>query len=346
MSSLAVVNLSRLNKNVSTIKKGLKKGVKFCAVVKSNAYGHGLVDVARSIEKNVDYFAVSFLDEALQLRYAGIMKPILILIPISDQELKVASRYDISVCVQSISQITWAVNEKLYLKIHIAVNSGMNRLGIDSVSQLNRIIKVIKNSSVRFQGIFSHFISGDRLRCKKQVERFKPFIDIAKNFSCNVLVHICSSGSVNLTEYNFDMVRVGIMMYGYHPSKEKMKDIKPCMSIYAKKLCDRRLKAGENLLYGDYNLQKDAKISIIKYGYADGGDRSKGKDFNNRCMDMSAVKKCGEYYLVFNDANRVAKELSTISYDVLVKYSVRCKYIYEDNCRQKQGEKTFRFRRG
>lgn len=332
MSSLAVVNLSRLRKNLLTIKNSIVNGVKVCAVVKSNAYGHGLVPVATCIESQVDYFAVSFLEEGVRLRYAGITKPILILIPLLDSELEIASRYDLSVAMQSVSQIKRAVKRNLYLKVHLAVNTGMNRLGIDKISELNQILKVIKNSSVRFQGIFSHFVSSNEQSCKEQVKRFAPFVKIAKKFQPRVIVHICSSGTMCSKSYCYDMVRVGLALYGYLPNGIKMQKIKPCMKIYAKKLCDRKLKVGENLLYGNYNLQTNSKISIIKYGYADGGDRTRGKDFNNRCMDMSAVKKCGKFYLVMSNADRLAQKTGTISYDILVKYTARCKYIYEDNC--------------
>jgi alanine racemase len=209
----------------------------------------------------------------------------------------------------------------------------MNRLGIDHIKQLNKILRLTKNSSITVEGIFSHFFTTERQICKRQYERFLPFVMLAKNFYPKIISHISSSGGVAYPEYNLDMVRVGILMYGYSPNAQNRLPVLPCLKIYARKLCDRHLKKRENLLYGNYNLQTCANISIIKYGYADGGDRSKDKDYNNRCMDLSAVKKCKKYKLVLDNAEKLAKRLGTISYDVLVKYTARCRYRYEDNCR-------------
>ncbi len=331
--SLAVVNLNNLKSNLKTVKKSLNGRVRVCAVVKSNAYGHGLVEVSQSVYDLADYYAVSFIEEGIKLRISGITKPILVLLPVTEEDLTTASRYELSVAVTDIKQVEFAVKNNIPLKIHIAVNSGMNRLGIDHIEQLNKILNLTKNSFTKVEGIFSHFFSTDKNNCNRQFQKFLPFVTTAKNFNSQIISHISSSGAIIFPEYHLDMVRVGILMYGYCPNGQKILSVKPCLKIYARKLCDRRLKKRENLLYGNYNLQTCANISIIKYGYADGGDRSRDKDFNNRCMDLSAVKKCKKYHLVLNNADELAKKLGTISYDVLVKYTARCRYVYENNCR-------------
>ena len=332
--SIAVVNLNTLFSNLKLVKNNLNKGVKVCAVVKSNAYGHGLVEVSRAVENLTDCYAVSFLEEGICLRISGITKPILVLLPVKNSDLTIVSRYNLSVAMSDTRQIEYAIKNRIKLKIHIAVNTGMNRLGIDRLSQLNKILNLTKNSLTQVEGIFSHFYSTEKSDCDKQYKRFLPFVIVAKKFNKKIISHISASGGCAYPQYNLDMVRVGILMYGYFPSDKKFLPVKPCLKIYARKLCDRKLKKGKNLLYGNYNLQTCANISIIKYGYADGGDRTKDIDFNNRCMDLSAVKKCKKYHIVLDNAETIAKKLGTISYDVLVKYTARCRSRYENNCRQ------------
>ena len=332
-NSLAVVNLTQIRKNVKTVKGRLKPKVKYCAVVKSNAYGHGIVQVSSNIENLVDFFAVSFLQEGIKLRLSGILKPILILIPLQNHELEIAQRYNLSVCLNGLKQSKYILNKKLRLNVHIAVNSGMNRLGIDRIWQLNQIIKNLKNSFSTVEGIFSHFYSTEYKNCLMQYKKFLPFSIIAKKHFPKIISHISASGGVNFKKFNMDMVRVGILNYGYTPSSNFNIKVTPCLKIYAQKLIDRKLNKKENLLYGNYNLQTSANISIIKYGYADGASRNQNVDYNNMCMDLSAVKKSGKYCLVLNNAQKIAEKINTISYDVLVKYTSRCRYKYEDNCR-------------
>ncbi len=332
--SIAKVNLSKLKNNLLLVKNNVKK-TKICGVVKSNAYGHGIVEVSKTIEPIVDFFAVSFLEEALVLRYCGINKPILILMPVSNKELKVCSRYNISVTITKLSQIKFILKYKFKMNCHIAVNSGMNRLGIDKISTLKNIIALTKNSLVNIEGIFSHFRESTYKSCKEQFDKFIKFSNLLKKHKKGVISHISSSGSAILyPQFNLDMVRIGILMYGYSPSTKIKLKVKPCLKIYAKNLQTRKLAKGKNLLYGNYNLQSYKKISIIKYGYADGATRSSG-EFNNRCMDMSATSKHKKYVLVLDNAEKLAKQNDTIPYEILVSYTKRCNYVYENNCGKK-----------
>ena len=178
--SIAKVNLSILKQNLIKVKNNVGK-TKICGVVKSNAYGHGIVQTAKAIENLVDFYAVSFLEEGLKLRYCGITKPILILIPVSNSEIFVCSRYDLSITICKVSQIDFLIKNNIKIKIHIAINSGMNRLGIDCVSQLKNIITKVKNSLVSIEGIFSHFIGLDYNLCKKQFSRYITFVKVLKH---------------------------------------------------------------------------------------------------------------------------------------------------------------------
>ena len=184
-------------------------------------------------------------------------------------------------------------------------------------------------------GIFSHFRENNKKACYVQYKRYEKFSLIAKKYNSKIISHICSSASAILfPEYRQDMVRIGILMYGYNPTNNTQIKVKPALKIYAKKIQDRNLKKGQNLLYGNYNLQNNKKISIIKYGYADGATRSSGT-YNNRCMDLSATKRCKAYKIVLNNADILAKMHNTIAYEILVSYTIRCNYIYYENyCRK------------
>lgn len=325
--SVAVINLSALKENAKKIKSNLSENVKFCAVVKSDAYGHGLSETAIAIENQVDFFAVSFLEEGMILRYSGIKKPILILIPLKNSELSFAERYNLSVSVSSVKQAEFIKDNDIKVKVHIAVNTGMNRLGVDSFEDFKKIFSIL--GSIRVQGVFSHFFSENRETCEKQFLRFKKFKKYAKKVNANVICHICASNFLYLDKtYQLDMVRVGIALYGYSPD-ERLKTT-PCMKIYAEKLADRNLQKNQNALYGNFVLQKSEKVSIIKYGYADGAPRVSDLTLNNRCMDISCVKQSKKSHIVMDDALKIAKKLGTIPYEVLVSFSKRSNKVYRD----------------
>lgn len=336
--SVAVVNVGAIKSNINKIKGSLLKGVKYCAVVKSDAYGHGISQTSDAIEPLVDFFAVSFLEEGIQLRYSGIKKPVLILLPLKNGEMETATRYGLSVTVDSVEKAKFISEKRLNAKVHIAVNTGMNRLGIDCVEQLKIISLLLKrNPLCRVEGIFSHFYSEDIDLCFKQYKKFCKFCSVIKRTNSNVIRHICASNCLNLDKkYQLDMVRVGVAMYGYSPSS-RVKTT-PAMKIYAEKIVDRTIKKNENVLYGEYVLQKDEKVSIIKYGYADGAFREELCSLNNRCMDLSCVKQGKNSTVVLDDAERIARLYGTIPYEILVSFSKRSKKIYrdyEDNSRKK-----------
>ena len=325
--SISVINLKALKNNVKKIKSKICENVKFCAVVKSDAYGHGLSETAIAIENQVDFFAVSFLEEGMILRYSGIKKPILILIPLKNSELFIAERYNLSVSLASVKQAEFIQNNKIKVKVHIAVNTGMNRLGVDALEEFKNLYSVL--GKIRVQGVFSHLFSENRETCEKQFLLFKKFSEYAKKVNSNVICHICASNFLFLDKsYQLDMVRVGIAMYGYSPAKNVKTT--PCMKIYAEKLADRTLQKNQNVLYGNFVLQKSEKVSIIKYGYADGAPRVSNLTLNNRCMDISCVKQSKKSNIVMDDALKIAKQLGTIPYEVLVSFSKRSNRIYRD----------------
>ena len=329
---IAIIDTENLRYNALEIKKLCLKS-KFCAVVKSNAYGHGIAECSRAVYDIVDCFAVSLLNEAITLRYAGIDKDILMLLPPSKDEISALIRHGITITVDNpkrlnnVKEAASAINKTA--KVAIAVNTGMNRLGIDSLQELNEMSDVCQKNvkSLKITDIFSHFANNYDLEfTQKQYENFLPFADkIKRDF--DVKAHISASGGLLIGGYNLDMVRVGIMLYGYLPfASEKIK-LKKVMTIKAQTIDTRFLREGDHLLYGDYIVKNNSKINIVNYGYTDCGKRKFMQgSVNNLCMDLSASENGGR---VLSDADKIANENDTISYEVLTNATSRCELIYK-----------------
>lgn len=329
---IAIIDTNNLKYNALEIKKLCLKS-KLCAVVKSNAYGHGIAECSRAVYDVVDCFAVSLLSEAITLRYAGIDKDILMLLPPSKDEISALIRHEITLTVDNLKRLNEVINVAVDInktaKIAIAVNTGMNRLGIDSLQELNAMLSVcIKNvKSLKITDIFSHFANNYDLDfTQKQYENFLPFVGKVKR-DFDVKAHISASGGLLVGGYNLDMVRVGIMLYGYLPfASEKIK-LKKVMTIKAQTIGTRFLREGDHLLYGDYIAKNDRKINIVNYGYTDCGKRKFMQgSVNNLCMDLSASANGGR---VLIDAEKIASENDTISYEVLTNATTRCEMIYK-----------------
>lgn len=334
MLNQAVINLKTLKRNAIAVKNRLPKNTKFCAVVKANAYGHGAEEVASALYQIADYFAVALLEEGVSLRLSGIDKPILILIPVDSQEIECALRYSLTLTAENVSQLKEiervAKRVKTKAVVHVKFNSGMNRLGAD-LTELDKMLEVFKQSkTLVLEGLFSHFSNPESKRStKKATNKFLLAIKRAKVYNKDVICHISASGGFLRGKY-FDMVRVGILLYGYKPFKSSKISVKPVMRVYARVIKTFFLKPFSNCLYGSFRLKRSQTLSLIRYGYADGLNRSKAcGQINNRCMDITAIRgKRGERACVMGDAEFIAKQYKTIPYEILSKCANRAQRIY------------------
>ncbi len=334
MLNQAVINLRTLKRNAQNVKKQLPSKTKLCAVVKANAYGHGAEEVANALYQIADYFAVTLVEEGVALRLSGIDKPILVLIPVDRSEIERAISYSLSLAVDSdegLKEIE-RVARKLRLKahLHVKVNTGMNRLGVE-LNELDRILEYIqKSKALMLEGMFSHYSNPESTRSlKKATDKFLLAIKRVKVYNKDAICHISASGGF-LREQYFDMVRIGLLLYGYKPFASDKISVKPIMRVYAPVIKTRLVKQFSNCLYGSYRLKKSQTLSIIRYGYADGLNRYKIKgQINNRCMDVTAIKgERSERVCVMSDANRIAKRYRTIPYEIIVKCAQRANKIY------------------
>lgn len=334
MYNNAIVNLADLKQNALKIKSKLNT-TKFCAVVKADAYGHGACPVANALYSICDCYAVALVEEGVNLRQGGIDKEILVLIPPFLGEIERAISYNLSLTIDNISLLYHIEKtcEKLNKKCKVSIkfNSGMNRLGVDNLQDLQKILDVcLKLKMVKVQGLFSHYACPQDKKCfESATEQFLLANDLVKGYNKNIISHISASGGF-LKGALFDMVRIGIMLYGYTPFECDF-PLKPVMKVYSPVVKRRTVLEGQNYLYGNNRLHATQNASIIRYGYADGLPRKEilGQ-LNNRCMDLTMLKGFGkkDYAPIMTDAKKLADEYNTIPYEILTKVGMRAHKIY------------------
>lgn len=325
------VNLSKLLSNATSVKKLLNKKVKFCAVVKSDAYGHGIVEVSSALYSICDYFAVSLASECLTLRRAGIDKPVLLLSPVTENTVEKLILNDITLSVSTIREIILIAKTSKRLnknvKIHLAINTGMNRLGFSCEKEVEKAVNFIKKFSLlSLDGAYSHFnCVEDRVLTNNAYNKFLKLTKIVKRLNNRAILHISASGGLLLDKkYQLSMVRVGLLLYGYYPIKSQKISVEPIMKVYAKNLLNRSGVKGKNIAYGN-SLSSIDDISVVRLGYADGFFRSNKEPFlANLCMELSAVKLTkNSYFLVMDNAEEYSKKINSIPYEILVSVSKR-----------------------
>jgi len=340
MLNRAEINLKNLLFNVKEIKKRLKKEVKLCAVVKADAYGHGAEVVANSLYKDVSCFAVALVEEGVFLRLSGIDKEILVLTPIIKEDVEKAIKYNLTLTVTKLKDIS--LIEKIALKlavtatIHIKYDTGMGRYGVENKEELKKILKRLTScKAVKLTGFYSHLANPiNKTQTEKAVNEFLLAKEVVKSYNNKVIFHLSASGGF-LKGLYFDMVRIGILLYGYKPFEDDSIKLKPVMKLKAPIMKEKKLKAGESAMYGFCPAKEDEDVLLTRFGYADGLPRENYEElFNNRCMDVSlykkgSAKKEGNFLTVMEDASCLAKKINTISYEVLTKIALRAEKIYK-----------------
>lgn len=338
MRNKAIIDLNVLRQNALAIKSKLNKGTLFNAVVKADAYGHGGEVVANALNDIVDCYSVAIAEEGVALRQSGINKSILCFTPFSIEDVGLAIRYRLTSTVTNLEQVKLLESEAKRqgvsgVKVQIKYNSGMNRQGVDCLKDLNAIANLISNSeNLYLDGVYSHFSAPNKKKSLKfALDKFLLANNLVKGYNNKAISHVSASGGF-LQGVQGDMVRIGILLYGYKPFDSEVVDVKPIMKLYSPVIKTRKLKAGQTALYGDKRLKKDSDIYLVRYGYADGLPRLEvGGQFNNRCMDLTAYTEgqvCEHGFSVMEDAQTLAKKYRTISYEILTKCAIRAEKIY------------------
>lgn len=284
----AEVDLDCVRHNFNEIKKACNN--KICCVIKADAYGHGAVALAKEYEDlGASFFGVSNIDEALQLRRAGITLPILIFGYVPVRDASILADNNISQCVYSLEYARQLASEcekqNVFVKIHIKIDTGMSRLGFyyqdptQDVNALEDICKVLELYRLLPQGIFTHFSSADEgvdAFTLKQLDNFKTLLSKLSHINFKY-VHASNSGAIeDFAGARFDMVRAGIILYGLSPSNDirNKLNLKPALSLKSVISHIKTVKAGACISYGrDFIANKVMTVATVPIGYADGYTR-------------------------------------------------------------------------
>lgn len=364
----AVINLDHLEHNYRCLTSFVKQKTKICCVIKANGYGHGSLELAKLYEKlGADYFAVATASEAMELRKNKIDLPIVCLgyVPESSYEELIKTRVDIPVfsyeVARRLSQVAGAIGE--CADIHIKIDSGMSRIGFQCTQESIRDIERIRElPNLYFKGIFTHFARADEVQRETTLQQFDRFMSMVSLLEAEdihfEIRHCCNTaGTVYYPEFHLDMVRLGISLYGYYPSddvdKEKV-ELHPAMSLYSCLSHIKKLERARGIGYGHkYTVTDDYElIGTVPIGYADGFTRmlNNKADFEicgeccevigSICMDQCMVKlnkdgdyRIGETVTIYSDkpgfgADRLARRLGTVSYEIICMLSRRVPRIY------------------
>lgn len=280
------VDLDAINHNIDNILAKLDGKAKLLAIVKADAYGHGAVEIAREIESKCDFFGVARVEEAEELKFAGITKPILILSHVSPVQFEDVVENDFRIPIFSyedaaeLSKMALSKNKTAYF--HFCVDTGMSRIGFQVTEESADICKKIcELENINAEGIFSHFATADEKDLTKslaQQKRFKEFTEMLEGKGVSIEIkHINNSAGIMVFDEQFDMVRSGIITYGLYPSEEvdrSLIEIEPAMEWLTTISHIKTLEAGREISYGaTYVTSKDTVVATIPVGYADGYPR-------------------------------------------------------------------------
>lgn len=368
----AEIDLDAIAYNIKNIKK-LVKDKEIIAVVKADCYGHGALDVVPTLlENGASRLAVAVLTEGIELRNDNIKAPIMILGYTPSYLNEELIKYDLEQTVydldyaKELSKTALSLNKKA--KIHIAIDTGMGRIGfLPTEKAIDAICKICSLEGLEVIGIFTHFSTSDEKDKEYTNEQFEKFTDLLKKLSnLNIEIpikHVSNSGAImDMPETYLDAVRAGIILYGYYPSPEVKKEnlsLKPALTLKATITRVQEMDAGMSISYGrTFNTERKSLIATIPIGYADGYSRLLAKNakviINGQfapivgriCMDQCMIDitdingdiKVGDEVIILGEQNGLrfnadnfAEIMGTINYEILCMLKYRIPRVYVKN---------------
>lgn len=363
------VNLDYLAHNIREVRRLADKQAQVMAVIKADGYGHGATKIAQTLLDNgADRLAVAVLDEAIELRQAGFQVPIFVLGYTQPERAEEVVQYDLEQSVYSFESAEAlsksAVAQNKIVQIHIKIDSGMGRIGLQANQEAVEIIKSINAlPGLNIRGIFTHFAVADEVDksyTQMQFEKFKWVCNELEVQGINIEIKHCgnSAAIIDLPDMHLNMVRAGIMLYGLAPSPDVMLnklELKQVMSLKVRITHVKELEAGQSVSYGrKFIADKKVKIASLPIGYADGYTRMlsgkaealvKGQRVpvvGRICMDQCMIDvtgiddvKVGDEVVLFGQQgdnfisiDEVAEKLGTINYEIVCMISRRVPRVY------------------
>jgi alanine racemase len=364
----AEIDLKSLRDNYDGIKKHVTGSVKIIGIVKANAYGHGLVEIAQALMSfGIDYLGVGFLEEGIVLRQNGINIPILVLGGVLGSQIREFIQNDLEITVSSLEIAERIEHEvpqhnRKKARVHLKIDTGMERIGVHSENAPQFIERACRMPHLEVVGVYSHLASADekdKAFTHYQLDRFQSVIKKIKSMGIEIPhIHLANSGALlDMPETYFSMVRPGIMLYGIYPSRETSESvaIRPILTLKSNVVFIKEVAQNTSISYGrKYFTQKRTRIATIPIGYGDGYSRGLSNNsevlINGRrfpivgivCMDQIMVDigfeanvHVGDDVILIGKSGEdeisvweLADKVATVPYEVLTNIAARVPRIF------------------
>lgn len=361
--NILYVNLEALRHNINEVHKHLNPGTQIMGIVKANGYGTNAVSIVETLTKSgVSYLGVASVSEAIELREHQVALPILVLNQLNLEDIPAVISHQLTANIshlETVKRLNFeAFNSNKKIKIHIEIDTGMGRTGVQPEHAIPFIQQVSSLENIEIEGIFTHFSSADcNVRfTENQINQFEDILKKLNQLQIHIPIkHACNSaGMLNFPRAHYDMVRPGIMLYGYYPDKSLRNKINlmPCLSLKSEISFIKEVSTGTSISYKNtYITKKITRIATIPLGYADGYKRClsnigsvliKNKRANvvgTICMDVFMVDvsdipdvKIGDEVIIFDSENitvdEIAHQCETINYEIITSIGNRVKRVY------------------
>ena len=364
--TVTIIDLDAIRFNVSQVKKKVTPA-EVMAVVKSNAYGHGAYEVSKVVlESGASYLGVALVDEGIALRKKGINAPILVFGGFFHEDVPLYLKYDLEFTLYTksnllaLQQIIKSSNKEV--KVHIKIDTGMGRIGVPIVNAFDFVKTVAENPGIELVGIYTHFATSDEKDKSFANLQLKEFMELNNRIAEKGIQipykHTANSAAIlDLPKSYLNLVRPGIMLYGYYPSRKTSESIsiKPAMTLKSKVILLKKIKKSESVGYGrEFIAKHDTYIATIRIGYADGYNRllsNRGKVkireeiypvVGRVCMDHVLIDLGSDTKIQVGDdvfllapnegdpihMNHLCEILQTIPYEICCRISERVPQLY------------------
>lgn len=361
------VDLDQLTRNYEAIRHAVAPA-RVMAILKANAYGHGLVEVARHMEQiGAPYLGVAYLEEGILLREAGVRAPILVLGGILENQVPLFVRHNLTLTASSVEKLTQIEQAAAAMgqraRVHLKIDTGMERIGVHYYSAETLLAAALTCTHCDVEGIYTHFANADAAdltHAQQQLRRFQAVLDFyqRQGVARPSLVHMANSGGIlQLPESHFDMVRAGILLYGVYPSAEASRTVavRPSLSWKSRVVYFKVVKPGHPVSYGStWQSDRMVRVVTVPVGYGDGYFRGmsshaeviiRGKRYpvvGRICMDQMMVNI--EWDSAYNNdevvlvgaagdtaiaVEELAEWAQTIPYEILTNINTRVPRVYK-----------------